>query len=110
MGGSSARVGYSNGTAANSYELPGSGVPGSFLDSNLATGLIHNSNVGVDGRYVFQARNGSINPVAAVAAVPLPGVAWAGLALLGGLGAARRLRRREAESAPAAPAAPEGAA
>ena len=35
LGGSSARVGFSNGTTTSGtfYELPGSGVPGSFLDS-----------------------------------------------------------------------------
>jgi hypothetical protein len=58
LGGSSARVGYSNGSTA-AFELPGSGVPGSFLDSNTTTGLVHGS-IGspVLGRYVFPARNG----------------------------------------------------
>jgi hypothetical protein len=58
LGGSSARVGYSNGSTA-AFELPGSGIPGSFLDSNATTGLIHGS-IGstVLGRYVFPARNG----------------------------------------------------
>jgi Nidogen-like len=62
LGGSSARVGYSNGTSANSYELPGSGAPGSFLDSNTTLGLIHNSR-GSDvlGRYIFSVRNGAVN-------------------------------------------------
>ncbi len=43
QGGASARVGYSNGTGAPGtfFELPGSGVPGAFLDSNLETGLKH---------------------------------------------------------------------
>ena len=58
QGGSSARVGYSNGTTA-SFELPGSAVNGAFLDGNLSTGLIHNSrNSFVNGRYVFSVRNG----------------------------------------------------
>ena len=45
QGGASARVGYSNGTGAPGtfFEVPGSGVPGAFLDSNLETGLIHSS-------------------------------------------------------------------
>lgn len=58
LGGSSARVGYAsvNGSA---FEMTGSGVPGSFLDSNPTTGLIHNDfNSTVPGRYVFQFRNG----------------------------------------------------
>lgn len=58
LGGASARVGYSNGTTS-SFELPGSGINGAFLDSNLDTGLIHNSrNSFVDGRYVFEVRSG----------------------------------------------------
>jgi hypothetical protein len=58
LGGSSARVGYSNGSTA-AFELPGSGVPGSFLDNNATTGLIHGS-IGspVLGRYLFPARQG----------------------------------------------------
>lgn len=59
QGGSAARVGFSNGTSAPGtfFELPGSGVPGSFMDSNTATGLIHNSlNTPQRGRYVFPVR------------------------------------------------------
>ena len=59
LGGSSARVGYSDGTAANTFELPGSAVNGAFLDSNLTTGLVHNSlNNAQLGRYVFPVRSG----------------------------------------------------
>lgn len=55
--GSSARVGYSNGVD-RSFELPGSGVNGAFLDSNLTTGLIHNNrNSFQTGRYIFPVRN-----------------------------------------------------
>jgi uncharacterized repeat protein (TIGR01451 family) len=59
LNGDSAHAGYSNGTAANSYELPGSGVTSAFLDSNASTGLVNNS-VGTTqlGRYVFSVRNG----------------------------------------------------
>ena len=62
-GGSSARVGYSNGSgdAGTFYELPGSGTNGAFLDSNTTTGLIHNRlNSDTDGRYIFFAREGEI--------------------------------------------------
>ncbi len=56
--GSPARIGYSNGTTT-SFELAGSGEAGAFLDTNLDTGLIHNSrNSLVSGRYVFEVRNG----------------------------------------------------
>ena len=64
LGGDSARVGFSNGTGNTGtfFELPGSAINGAFLDSNLSTGLIHNSlNSDVLGRYVFEAREGSIN-------------------------------------------------
>ncbi len=45
QGGSAPRVGYSNGTGVPGtfFELPGSGIPGAFLDSNLQTGLRHRS-------------------------------------------------------------------
>jgi Nidogen-like len=62
--GSPARAGFAS-VGGSSYELPGSGSQnplGAFLDSNLTTGLIHNSfNSGtppVPGRYVFQFHNG----------------------------------------------------
>jgi hypothetical protein len=59
LGGSSARVGFSNG-ANTSFELPGSGVPGAFLDANLITGLVHNSfNSPELGRYIYEVRNGA---------------------------------------------------
>lgn len=97
LGGSSARVGYSNGTGAAGtfYELPGSAVNGAFLDSNLTTGLIHNS-LGslVDGRYIFSARNGTITPQPVV---PEPAsLVMSGLATLAGLSVAWRRRCRNA--------------
>jgi hypothetical protein len=61
QGGSAARVGFSNGSAlpGTFFELPGSGVPSSFLDSNPSTGLIHNSvNSTQPGSYLFQVRGG----------------------------------------------------
>lgn len=80
QGGTSAHVGYSNGLsgASNvSYELPGSGVNGAFLDSgtNCSGGLIaagpdaliqHSLNSNMDGRYIFQVRNGSVVPTPSV--------------------------------------------
>ncbi|MCH8994887.1 MAG: hypothetical protein IH959_07960 [Chloroflexi bacterium] len=59
LGGFSARVGYSNGSDT-SFELPGSAVNGAFLDSNAATGLIHNSRNSLEsGRYIFEVRSGT---------------------------------------------------
>jgi hypothetical protein len=83
--GSSAHVGYSNGSTS-SFELPGSGVPGSFLDSNMATGLINNSlGTTVDGRYLFEVRSGDVE----AAPVPLPATIVAGSSLLGLFGITR---------------------
>ena len=63
LGGSPARVGFSNGDPADpsgSLELPGSGLAGAFLDSNPLTGLVHGSrNSLVPGRYIFPVRNGA---------------------------------------------------
>ncbi|MEX2172076.1 MAG: nidogen-like domain-containing protein [Pirellulales bacterium] len=64
LGGDSARVGFSAGTGAPNtfFELPGSGVPGSFLDGNQALGLVRNSlNSNQPGRYVFEVHNGTID-------------------------------------------------
>lgn len=61
QGGTSARVGFSNGTGQpdTSFELQGSGIPGSFLDSS-PTGLANNHvNSDVLGRYLFPVRNGT---------------------------------------------------
>lgn len=79
LGGSSARAGYSNGTGAPGtfYELPGSGVPGYFLDSS-ATGLIYGSrNSPVAGRYVLSISND-----------PAPVIPAPGALLLAAIGAA----------------------
>ena len=55
------RAGFSNGLGDE--ELPGSGVQGAFLDTNVATGLIYHSlNSSVPGRYIFFFRNGQPLP------------------------------------------------
>ena len=60
LGGSSARVGYTNGLD-HSFEMPGSAVNGAFLDGNLTTGLISNSRGSTQlGRYIFPVRNGAL--------------------------------------------------
>lgn len=64
LGGNSAHMGYTNGLSGSarvSFEMPGSGVNGAFLDTNQTSGLIHNSrNSDVLGRYVFPVRSGVV--------------------------------------------------
>ena len=60
LGGTSAYVGYSNGTDAGTFQFLGSGVPGSFLDGG-PNALVANSNTGVAGRYLFAVRNGQVD-------------------------------------------------
>jgi len=58
LGGSSARVGYSNGVDT-SLELPGSGVNGAFLDG-AGNSLSANSRGSLEpGRFIFPVRSGS---------------------------------------------------
>lgn len=95
LGGSSARAGFSNGTGdpGSFFEINGSAVNGAFLDSNATTGLIHTSNIDVAGRWVFQARNGSVTPPS----LPEPSsLAMCAIGGLGLIGAAWRRRRNVA--------------
>ena len=64
LGGSSAHVGYSNGSGVDGTfsEFPGSGVPGSFIDGGPQSLVAHAFNSGLAGRYVFFVRNGNVIP------------------------------------------------
>lgn len=113
VGGSSARVGFASG-AGPYYELPGSGVPGTFTDGSTAglSKTLFNSDAA--GRHVFQSRDGVFATPDYVAPAPgeeeptvppaetppggpigTPEPATALLAVLGGLvvAARRRVRR-----------------
>lgn len=79
VGGSSARVGFTNGTATPGtfYELPGSGVSGSFLDGGpdetAIAGVMLNSDT--PGRIVLFGRDGLLtagDPLAPLPANPDP--------------------------------------
>jgi Nidogen-like/Putative Ig domain len=75
FGGVPAAVGWSNGSGdpGTSFELPGSRVPGSFLDSG-SHALIRNRQSSTSvGRYVYRARGGVILPGLTVSTgCPLP--------------------------------------
>jgi hypothetical protein len=60
MGGTSAYAGYSDGSMvpSNYFQLSGSGVNGSFLDSS-STGLSRNDYSGTRGRYVYHISGGT---------------------------------------------------
>lgn len=94
LGGSPARAGFSNGSTT-SFELPGSGISGALLDGGPNSLIRHSLNSAVLGRYLFSARNGSINTGPGTPGVPLPGTL---LLVSGGFLAfgISRLRRRTA--------------
>lgn len=79
LGGISAAAGFNAGSGSapgTFFELPGSRVPGSFLDTGPLA-LARNTNDGVTGQFLFNVRGGSVTPPPST--VPEP----ASLALLG---------------------------
>jgi hypothetical protein len=102
LGGNSARVGYSNGTGApgTSFELAGSAVNGALLDGGSNSLIANRLNSDIDGRYLFNARNGSIITEPPGEPVPEP-ITILGTLAAGGIGAAmrRKAKLREKETA-----------
>lgn len=92
LGGTAAHAGFTNGSGTF-FELDGSGVNGAFLDSGpSSTSLVQNSlNSNVDGRYIFNVRNGVVLPPSNV---PEPGVLSLFSLGLIGLGFARRFKSK----------------
>lgn len=95
LGGSAARAGYSNGTGlpGTQYELPGSAINGAFLDGGPYALVSGSQGSSVLGRYIFQARNGTVvDPPTGV--VPEP----SSLAIVGlSLGSLLFSRRRKSK-------------
>jgi hypothetical protein len=94
LGGTSARAGFSNGSglAGTFAELTGSGVNGALLDGG-GNSLVAGSNVDLPGRYLFQARNGSVDPPVSTVPEPASVIVFAGL-LAASAGMARRHHKR----------------
>lgn len=77
FGGVAPSIGWSNGSGepGTSYELPGSLIPGSFLDSSPRSVARGRLNSQVTGRWVFRARGGQISPgLTILTGCPLPNV------------------------------------
>lgn len=91
--GVSARAGFSNGTGVTGtfFEIAGSAVSGAFLDGG-SNALMTGSNIAEPGRFLFSARNGTVE-VEPTSEVPLPAAGWLLIAGLGGLAAVRRRKR-----------------
>ena len=94
LGGSSARVGYSNGISGSgnaSFELPGSAVNGALLDSGPNALITHSLNSAGLGRYVFSTRGGVVSggptgsstTPAGVPAMGIPALLLTGILLIG---------------------------
>ena len=90
LGGFSARVGFTNGSGIpeETLELPGSGEPGSLIDGGPLALISHRLNSDVDGRYIFNFREGQLSATT----VPEP----ASMLLVALAGALLMIRRRYA--------------
>jgi len=95
LGGNAARVGFSDG-ATQSFELPGSGVSGTFIDGGTKPLTANSFNSNIPGQYIFQSRGGIISTPGTTPSVPLPAALWMAAGPLAGIATALGLRRRKA--------------
>ncbi len=98
LGGFSARVGFSNGTGdpGTFFELYGSAINGFLLDSGPRALITHRFNSDVDGRYLFNVRNGEIEDLPPPVVPEPSSIALLGLGTLGLFFARRRQQKRQA--------------
>ncbi|MBC7779540.1 MAG: VPLPA-CTERM sorting domain-containing protein [Proteobacteria bacterium] len=92
FGGTSAGVGFAAGNGVDAFQLAGSLVNGALLDGGPNALISNRLNSNVDGRYIFNVRNGTIivppSPV-----IPVPGalvLMLSGITLVGAMARRRK--------------------
>jgi hypothetical protein len=93
LGGISATAGFAAGNGVDAFQLAGSLVNGALLDGGPNALISNRLNSNVDGRYIFEVRNGAIIVLPPTPQIPVPGalpMLLSGLVLVGALSRRRR--------------------
>ena len=93
LGGTSAGVGFAAGNGLDAFQLAGSLVNGALLDGGPNALISNRLNSNVDGRYIFEVRNGTIVVPPPTTQIPVPGalpMLLSGLVLVGALSRRRK--------------------